>query len=75
MTGNGKLIYNFSQEMAISFTLAEFEHLSGLYCGACFDVFIGGYWVPTRIERNATDGDWYLVGLKGVKPAGLPVRV
>jgi hypothetical protein len=69
---NGILIFNSSKELLF---IAGVDFLDGLYCGACLDVFVGGRWWPTRIERDISGGDWYLVGIRGVKLAGLPARV
>jgi len=68
----GTLI-NLSQEFAISFHFAGSLIERGLYCGACFDAWIGGCWLPTRIER--INNKWHLIGVNGVKLAGLMVRV
>jgi len=69
----GTLTFIFSQEVAIMCTFAGVEILKVLYCGACLEVCIGGFWFPTRIEKN--NNVWELVGLRGVKLADLPVRI
>jgi len=69
---NGILSYNPSHELLF---IAGIEFLSEVYCGARLDAFVGDRWFPTRIERNISGGDWYLVGLRGVKLSGLLVRV
>ncbi len=45
----------------IRFDIADYY--GGLHCGECFDVFTGGKWKPTRIERGA-----------GMVPCGYPRR-
>ena len=48
------------------------DYLGGLHCGQCFDVKLGGKWIPTRIEMGE---DWYLVGIKVHDLRGLVVRI
>ena len=38
--------------------------IEGFHCGECYDVFIDGEWVPTRIEYSHKYRVWYLVGTK-----------
>ena len=55
----------------IRFDLETFY--GGLHCGECFEVLTKkDTWEPVRIEL--TD-EWYLVGLPGVMPDGLRVRI
>lgn len=44
-----------------------------LHCGDCVQLKLCGKWVHTRVE--AYKGDYYLVGLPGLKPATLPARI
>jgi hypothetical protein len=73
----GKLIYDSClQQMCIMLPLEGGEVLGGLHCGACLDVYIGGCWLSTRLERIASSNDFYLEGIsKEIKLAGLPVRI
>jgi hypothetical protein len=48
------------------------DHYGGLHCGQCFEVFVSGKWVPTRIEKAM---DWYLAGVTNGKLDGLRVRI
>lgn len=56
----GVLVYNKERDrIDIRFDLNNYY--GGLHCGQCFDVMVGGRWVPTRIEMAST---WYLVGIQ-----------
>ena len=43
-----------------------------LHCGDYVQLKLCGKWVRTRVEN---DGEYYLVGLPGFKPATLPARI
>ncbi len=67
----GVLVYNKEMDrIDIRFDLDDYY--GGLHCGQCFDVMVGGRWVPTRIEMART---WYLVGIKTDNLVGLRVRI
>lgn len=67
----GVLVYNKEMDrIDIRFDLDDYY--GGLHCGQCFDVMVGGRWVPTRIEMVST---WYLVGIKTDNLVGLRVRI
>ena len=67
----GTLVYSdHKKRMDIRFDLNDYY--GGLHCGQCFDVMVGGRWVPTRIEMAST---WYLVGVKTDHLIGLKVRI
>ena len=67
----GNLIYNPSSgRMDIRFGLDDYY--GGLHCGTCMDVFVNGSWRHTRIELA---DDWYLVGVRTERLAGLTVRI
>ena len=67
----GALVYDSRMERYdIRFDLCVY--LGGLHCGQCFDVKLGGKWIPTRIEMGE---DWYLVGIKVHDLRGLVVRI
>lgn len=42
-----------------------------IHCGEGFEVLLNDVWVPTRMEMA---GEWYFVGLPGLKLDGLTVR-
>ena len=50
------------------------DYYGGLHCGDCFDVFVRGKWMPTRMEMNAAQ-EWYLVGVRADDLNGLRVRI
>ena len=67
----GVLVYNKEMDrIDIRFDLDDYY--GGLHCGQCFDVMVGGRWVPTRIEMART---WYPVGIKTDNLVGLRVRI
>lgn len=67
----GALVYDSRMERYdIRFDLRDY--LGGLHCGQCFDVKLGGKWIPTRIEMGE---DWCLVGIKVHDLRGLVVRI
>ena len=67
----GVLVYNKERDrIDIRFDLNNYY--GGLHCGQCFDVMVGGRWVPTRIEMAST---WYLVGIQTDNLIGLSVRI
>jgi hypothetical protein len=67
----GALIYDSDQDrMDIRFD--DDHYHGGLHCGTPLEVFTGGKWVPTRIEKS---DDWYLVGLKILPLTGLRTRI
>ena len=43
----------------------------GIRIGEGFEVLLNDVWVPTRMER---EGEWYFVGLLGLKLDGLMMR-
>lgn len=45
----------------------------GIHCGEVFEFKLNDVWVPARVEMGM-DGEWYLVGLPGLKLGGLEVR-
>ena len=45
----------------------------GIHCGEVFEFKLNDVWVPARVEMGM-DGEWYLVGLPGLKLDGLEVR-
>ena len=49
----------------------ECQAYGGIHCGAGFEVLLNDVWVPTRMEMS---GEWYFVGLSGLKLDGLTVR-
>ncbi|MDE6884707.1 MAG: DUF5348 domain-containing protein [Clostridia bacterium] len=51
------------------------DYYGGLHCGESFEVFVDGKWMPTRIEMNGANNDWYLVGISVVDLRGLGVRI
>ena len=67
----GVLVYNKERDrIDIRFDLNNYY--GGLHCRQCFDVMVGGHWVPTRIEMAST---WYLVGIQTENLIGLRVRI
>ena len=44
-----------------------------LHCGDCVQLYLCSKWVKTSIE--AYDGEYYFVGLPGLKPATLLARI
>lgn len=48
----------------------EYDY-GGIHCGEVFEVYLNDVWVPARMEMA---GDWYLIGLPGLKLDGLMVR-
>lgn len=70
----GIMIYDTrTDRMDIRFGLEEYY--GGLHCGECMEVEIGNQWVPTRIEMNFPNGQWYLVDIKIDDLQGLRVRI
>lgn len=66
----GALVYDKdSGRYDIRFGLTDYY--GGLHCGANFEVFANGRWIPTRIEKSM---EWYLVGIKASVLDGLRVR-
>lgn len=49
----------------------ELQDYGGIHCGEGFEVLLNDVWVPTRMEMS---GEWYFVGLSGLKLDGLTVR-
>lgn len=49
----------------------ETQDYGGIHCGEGFEVLLNDVWVPTRMEMA---GEWYFVGLPGLKLDGLRVR-
>ena len=47
------------------------QDYEGIHCGEGFEVLLNDVWVPTRMEMA---GEWYFVGLSGLKLDGLMVR-
>ena len=67
----GALVYDSRMERYdIRFDLRDY--LGGLHSGQCFDVKLGGKWIPPLIEMGE---DWYLVGIKVHDLRGLVVRI
>lgn len=50
------------------------SYYGGLHCGECFEAYIDGSWMPTRIEMGM-DREWYLVGISAGNLNGLQVRM
>jgi hypothetical protein len=66
----GALVYDEDQDrMDIRFSLDDYY--GGLHCGETMEVFLGGKWIPTRIEKGCA---WDLVGVKRTPLPGLLVR-
>lgn len=70
----GTFIYDSRTErMDVRFGLEEYY--GGLHCGEGMEVELDGEWVPTRIEMDCSDRQWYLVGIKTDELQGLKVRL
>ena len=50
------------------------DHYGGLHCGNTFEAYIGGEWIPTRIEYAHNDG-WYIVGHIDISLDKLRIRM
>lgn len=67
----GTLIYDEQDgRYNIRFDIADYH--GGLHCGECFEVFTGGSWRQTRIEKAR---NWFLVGIPADDLSGLRVRI
>lgn len=67
----GAIIYDAeNDQMDIRFDLDDYY--GGLHCGMTMDVFAGGHWISTRIEKGES---WYLVGIKTRSIEGLRVKI
>ncbi len=62
----GKLYLNANKRLAL-------DEEDGWHCGQQIDLLLCGVWVRTRIEMNMR-GEWYAVGLPGLKLEGLTAR-
>ena len=62
----GYLLYNSYSER---YEIDDIE----LHCGDCFQVFVDGQWIDTRIEVNKNG--YYLIGLPNVLIHGLKARI
>lgn len=70
----GTMVYDArTDRMDIRFGLEEYY--GGLHCGECMEVKIDDKWVPTRIELDFPDRQWYLVGIKTDELQGLRIRI
>ncbi len=58
----GHLFYNSSIDR-FDITFKDDDIYGGLNCGECFDVYIIGEWLSTRIEYSHSKQAWYLVGI------------
>lgn len=46
-----------------------------LHCGSCVQLKLCGKWVSTRIEADFKTGEYYAVGLIGLKLEGVLARI
>lgn len=67
----GKLYLNGNDRLAIDDVCnGEYE----FHCGYGVELFLCGKWLSTRIEADV-NGEYYAVGLRGLKLEGLTARV
>lgn len=66
MKKQGKLFLNDVERLAL-------DKWTDFHCGDVIELELCGVWVRTRIEMNGR-GEWYAVGLPGLKLVGLTAR-
>ncbi len=57
----GYLGYN-SENKRYGMLVRDLWEIDGFHCGDCFEVYLEGKWIPTRIEYTNQFDMWYLVG-------------
>ncbi|MCI8734915.1 MAG: DUF5348 domain-containing protein [Clostridia bacterium] len=69
----GKLYLNGNDRLAIANGCngSEYE----FHCGNCVELFLCDKWLHTRIEADFSTGEYYAVGLRGLKLEGVMARV
>lgn len=64
----GKLYLNENDRLAL-------DEWHELHCGNCLQLKLCDKWVNTRIEADFYTGEWYAVGLRGLKLEGVLARI
>lgn len=68
----GKLYLNDNDRLALDVgRYGEYE----FHCGYGVELFVCNKWLSTRIEADIKSGEYYAVGLRGLKLEGLTARV
>lgn len=68
----GKLYLNDNDRLALEYGCnGEYE----FHCGYGVELFVCNKWLSTRIEADMLSGEYYAVGLRGLKLEGLTARV
>lgn len=52
----------------------ETREYGGIHCGETFECCLKEVWIPTRMEMDF-GGQWYLVGLPGLRLDGRAIRM
>lgn len=58
----GKFMFN-KETQRYDICFGTGDYYGGLHCGDCFEIFLDGKWVKTRLEMNVMNNEWYLVGI------------